>query len=347
MLTPYSYTLFVDPSGSNTTAIIGDYTKPWQTINAAINYAGTSSQPTGGYTIHIFRGNYTATQSVTYAANKSISLFFEPNANLDVSFTSVGYWFNHDGGTASINISGSGKSTNYISSNYGVFKVGGSGTSQATAYSHVLNIHDIRISSTNAANYTSSGNGVVLYSTKSSVNIDNSTISLTTAGGVNIYQCVIWFTQGYLSTLDTTIEMSSQTAQPTYPAASTTHGWLIYENGLVSGTTDVGRIRLQNTYLSQYGTGGGGAIYSSGQGYPTTTQSIFLANVYYQAIVSKTYTVYCYPKQDSVYIGGSVISGGLSPDYAWSSGFGAFQNPAPATVLAIYNLGNSNMPRPY
>ena len=347
MLTPYSYTLFVDPSGNNSIAVIGDYTKPWQTINDAINYAGTSSQPTGGYTVHIFRGNYTATQSVTYTAGRSISLFFEPNVNLNVTLASVGYWFNHDGGTASVNISGSGKSTNYISSNYGVFNVGTG--NQASAYNLALNIHDIRISSSNAANFTTTGNGVVITSQKSSVNIDNSIVSLTTAGGVNIYQYVIWFTQGYLSTLDTTIEMSSQTAQPTYPAQGNTCGWLIFENGLVTGTTDVGRIRLQNTYLSQYGTGGGGAIYSFGDGYPQSSpsQSIFLANVYYQAIASKTQTVYCYPKQDSVYIGGAIISGGLSPDYLWSSGFGAFQNPAPATGLAIYNLGNSNMPRPY
>jgi hypothetical protein len=348
MLTPYSYTLFVDPSGNNSTAIIGDYTKPWQTINAAINYAGTSSQPTNGYTVHIFRGNYTATQSVTYAANKSISLFFEPNANLDVTLPSVGLWFNHDGGTASINISGSGRSTNYISSNYGVFKIGAS--TQASAYNCVLNIHDIRISSSNGNSFTSAGEGVVIGSQKSSVNIDNSIISLTTAGStVNIYQYVIYFTQGYISIIDSTIEMNSQTAQPIYPAQGNNAGWLIFENGLVSGTTDVGRIRLQNTYLSQYGNGGGGAIYSYGNGYVPgiSSQSIFLANVYYQAVASKTYTVYCYPKQDSVYIGGSVVSGGPSPDSLWSSGYGAWQNPAPAVGLAIYNLGNSNMPRPY
>jgi hypothetical protein len=344
MLTPYSYTLFVDPSGNNSIAVIGDYTKPWQTINAAINYAGTSSQPTGGYTVHIFRGNYTATQSVTYATGKSISLFFEPNTNLDVTLGSVGYWFNHDGGTASVNISGSGKSINYISSNFGVFKVGASG--QASAYNLALNIHDIRISSSNDSNFTTTGNGVVIASQKSSLNIDNSIISLTTPTFNGIYQNVIWFTQGYLSTLDTTIEMSSSTAQPSYPSAGTTHGWLIYENNLVTGTSDVGRIRLQNTYLSQYGGGGGGAIYSSGQGYPVTTQSIFLANVYFQC-VSKQHTVYAYPKQDSVYIGGSVVSGGPSPDSLWSSGYGAWQNPAPAFGLAIYNLGNSNMPRPY
>jgi hypothetical protein len=344
MLTPYSYTLFVDPSGNNSIAVIGDYTKPWQTINAAINYAGTSSQPTGGYTVHIFRGNYTATQSVTYAAGKSISLFFEPNTNLDVTLGSVGYWFNHDGGTASVNISGSGKSINYILSNYGVFNVGASG--QTSAYNLALNIHDIRISSSNAANFTTTGNGVVIYSTKSSVNIDNSIVSLTTAGGANIYQYVIWFTQGYLSTLDTTIEMSSQTVQPNYPAQGNTCGWLIFENGLVTGTTDVGRIRLQNTYLSHYGTGGGGAIYSCGNGFPATTQSIFLANVYYQAIASKTWTVFSYPKQDSVYIGGSVLSGGLAPDGYWPT-YGAQQNPSQATGFAIYNVGGSNMPRPY
>ncbi len=354
MLTPYSYTLFVDPSGNNSTGVIGDYTKPWQTINAAINYAGTSSQPTGGYTLHIFRGNYTATQSVTFGAGKSISMFFEPNANLDVTLPSVEYWFNHDGGTASVNISGSGKSINYISSNFGVFKVGS--TSQASPTGLQLNIHSIRVSSSNSSSYTTTGNGNVISSTRSTVNIDNSTINLTTpAPGASVIQYLIWISAGYLSTLDSTLEMSSQTGQPpNILDAGTNYGWLIWEDLIVSspfsGANNIGRIKLQNTYLSQYGTGGGGAIKLNSPGYSvgTSTYSIFLANVYFRCTAAKMQTIYGYPKQDSVWLGGSLISGGLAPDNNVAPQTNqVYQYPTQATNLAIYNVMSSNMPRPY
>ena len=346
----------MDPSGSNSGAVIGDYTKPWQTINAAINYAGTSSQPTGGYTIHVFRGNYTATQSVTYSANKTISLFFEPNSNLDVTLSSVGYWFNHDGGTASVNISGSGKSSNYISSNFGVFKVGASG--QVSPSSLSLNINNIRISSSNASSYTSSGNGVVVYSTRSTVNIGNSTINLTTpASNSSINQYVIWLSASYLNILDSTLEMSSKTGSPTTLTDSgSTYGWLIWEELMVSSPSafpsaySAGRIKLQNAYLSQYGTGGGGAIRLFGEGhtYGTSTFSILLANLYFICNVPKMMTVYAYPKQDAVWIGGSVISAGTAPDASSTNSLNqVFQYPASAVNMAQYIVPSGNMPRPW
>jgi hypothetical protein len=353
--TPYSYTLFVDPSGNNSTAVIGDYTKPWQTINAAINYAGTSSQPTGGYTLHIFRGNYTETTSVTFDANESISLFFEPNVNLNVTLASVGYWFTHNGGVASVNISGSSKS-NYISSNFGVFKVGATG--QASPSSFSLSINNIRISSSNASNYLSTGSGVVIYSTRSTVNIDNSIVSLTTAGGSNIYQYVIWLSASYLNIFDSTLDMSSQTACPLNPNdTGSSYGWLIWEDLMVASPSafpsaySAGRIKLQNAYLSQSGTGGGGAIRLFGEGHTlgTSTFSILLANFYFRCAPGKMITVYSHPKQDAVWIGGSVISGGSAPDGSSSSGStnNTFQYPAVGMHIAQYAVSTGNMPRPY
>jgi hypothetical protein len=351
--TPYAYTLFVDPSGNNSTAVIGDYTRPWQTINAAINYAGTSSQPTGGYTLHIFRGNYTETTSVTFDANESISFFFEPNVNLTVTLASVGYWFTHSGGLGSVNVSGSGKS-NYISSNFGVFRVGANGQSAASRFS--LNINNITISSSNASNYTSTGNGVVIYSNRCTVNIDNSIVSLTTAGGSGIYQYVIWLSAGYLNVFDSTLDMSSQTGYPINPSVDTgsNYGWLIWEDLMVSsvfgGAYDAGRIKLQNAYLSQSGTGGGGAIRLNGIGhtYGTSTFSILLANFYFRCGVAKMSTVYSYPKQDAVWIGGSVISGGSPPDASAAPSLNqVYQYPAVGMSLAQYSVSTGNMPRPY
>jgi hypothetical protein len=352
--TPYSYTLFVDPSGNNSTAVIGDYTRPWQTINAAINYAGTSSQPTGGYTLHIFRGNYTETTSVTFDANESISFFFEPNVNLTVTLASVGYWFTHNGGLGSVNVSGSGKS-NYISSNFGVFRVGANGQSAPSRFS--LNINNITISSSNASNYTSTGNGVVIYSIRSTVNIDNSIVSLTTAGGSGIYQYVIWLSAGYLNIFDSTLNMSSQTGTPTVPSDSgSLYGWLIWEDLMVSavsafpGVYDAGRIKLQNAYLSQSGTGGGGAIRLNGIGhtYGTSSYSILLANFYFRCGAAKMMTVYSYPKQDAVWIGGSVISGGSPPDASAAPSLNqVYQYPAVGMSIAQYSVSTTNMPRPY
>jgi len=273
---------------------------------------------------------------------------------LNVTLASVGYWFTHNGGTASVNISGSGKS-NYISSNFGVFKVGDTG--QASPSSFSLSINNIRISSSNASNYTSTGNGVVIHSTRSTVNIDNSIVSLTTAGGSGIYQYVIWLSASYLNIFDSTLDMTSQTGFPTNPSdTGSNYGWLIWEDLMVASPSafpsaySAGRIKLQNAYLSQSGTGGGGGIRLNGIGhsYGTSTFSILLANFYFRCDVVKMSTVYSHPKQDAVWVGGSVISGGSAPDaFSANSINQTFQYPAGGSSLAQYAVSLGNMPRPY
>ena len=98
------------------------------------------------------------------------------------------------------------------------------------------------------------------------------------------------------------------------------------------------------------GTGGGGAIrlYGEGHTYGSSTFSILLANFYFRCATSKMPTVYCYPKQDAVWVGGSVISGGSAPDASSTPSINqTFQYPAPATNLAVYSVSLGNMPRPY
>jgi hypothetical protein len=268
----------------------------------------------------------------------------EPNANLTVTLASVGYWFTHDGGTATVNISGSGRSTNNITCNYGVFKIGAGGT-QTLATDCSLNINNISIYSSNAASYTATGNGVVIYANKSTTRIDNSIIALTTAGGVGVYQYVIWLNIGYLYVMGSTLEMSSQVILSGGVNGST-YGWLIFENGAVT-TNDSGRIRIQNSNLSQLGAWGGGILTT-----PTgsSTSSVLVAHSYFYSANTtlKTYTFYnnVSAKPDKVYIGGSFVSAGIPPTdtTAGNGSPGSFFSQLPTSAQAMYQVANSVRP---
>ena len=262
-----------------------------------------------------------------------------------MNLTSVGYWFTHDGGTSSsVNICGSGRTSNYITSNFGVFKIGDGGT-QPNATSCLLDINNISIYSSNNVSYTATGNGVVIYAQESTVRIDNSIVSLTAAASAGVYQYVIWINISYLFVMTSTIEMNSQSTQSAYANGSTS-SWLIFENNSVA-TNDAGRIKVQNSYLSHIGIYGGGAILTN-PGNPTTA-TIFISNVYFHCVGGdKVFTLYnnSNGKQDTLILGGTFMSGGLNPISLPStgSGFGlgssVFWNQYPnnATNLAIYGI---------
>ena len=307
-LTPYSKTLFVDPSGNDSTAILGNLSKPWSTVNGAINSATMS-----GYTIHIFRGDYSENTGVTMSSgNTNLSLLFETGANLRVTL-SAGYWFNVNASTSIVNITGTGRSSNLISSNNGVFNVFGPNGGSSEGMS--LNINNIQITSSN-----SSAGANAIKVTEGTVKIDNSIVNFS---GVNItnYQQLIIVNKSYLFVRNSTLEFSNNVQfylTPPPSAGALTASWLIFEPGGIQSS--VCRIRLQNTSLSCDGAFGGHICLTNGaiSGLPA---SILLENVYFHSNSGKvTHTIYNNAGKEFVALGGSVISGGFDPTLAPSAG---------------------------
>ena len=87
-------TIFVDPNGNDSTAVIGNIIQPFQTITGAINYVIDNSLT--GYNIHVFSGNYTeSVQVIPIAYSLSIFINFDPGVY--VSFdTFTGSWIDLD-----------------------------------------------------------------------------------------------------------------------------------------------------------------------------------------------------------------------------------------------------------
>ena len=87
-------TIFVDPNGNDSTAVIGNIIQPFQTITGAINYVIDNSLT--GYNIHVFSGDYTESVQVNpIAYNLSIFINFDPGVY--VSFdTFTGSWIDLD-----------------------------------------------------------------------------------------------------------------------------------------------------------------------------------------------------------------------------------------------------------
>ena len=87
-------TIFVDPNGNDSTAVIGNIIQPFQTITGAINYVIDNSLT--GYNIHVFSGNYTESVQVSPIAY-SLSIFINFDPGVYVSFVSfTGSWIDLD-----------------------------------------------------------------------------------------------------------------------------------------------------------------------------------------------------------------------------------------------------------
>jgi hypothetical protein len=127
-------------------------------------------------------------------------------------------------------------------------------------------------------------------------------------------------------------------------------GWLVYEsNAWVGDSVDSAsqRMRFQNTYFSNtLGlTGGGGGVST----FPTTnSNSILASNLYYHNINAKGFTFYNANSAftDTVWIGGSIVSGQHSPIYGVGVHYPGKWNLYPAQSISLANFDVSTV-RPY
>jgi hypothetical protein len=106
----YQKTLFVDPSGNNTTAQLGRMDLPWQTISGALS-AINNNASYDGHTIHVFRGDYTETAQFTLSRNAK--LYFAAGVTVTVTINSANAsWITLASG---VNLSIVGESNPYVS----------------------------------------------------------------------------------------------------------------------------------------------------------------------------------------------------------------------------------------
>ena len=94
-------TLFVDPNGNNATAEVGNIRKPYLTIGGALNKIITDNL--NGYTVHVFKGNYTETTGYTFGNNEGFNMWFEDGVTL--TFNAASTYFITCNSTSRIEIS--------------------------------------------------------------------------------------------------------------------------------------------------------------------------------------------------------------------------------------------------
>ena len=78
-------TLFVDENGIDNSAAVGNINRPWNSLQAALTYINTNNL--NGYTVHVFKGDYTMTTGFTFSSSSvtSVNIYFELGAKIGFS----------------------------------------------------------------------------------------------------------------------------------------------------------------------------------------------------------------------------------------------------------------------
>ena len=238
-------------------------------------------------------GTYTETTSVSLT-DLNVNIYFESGANLTVTLSS-GYWLNNTGSTT-ININGTSRSSNYISSNYGVFNNNGVVSSKSQ-----LNISNILIK-TSGSTFDD-----VISTRYCLLRIDNSTINNdTNHTGV----CsIITLNESFIYAKGSTFGLKSSLM---WSGSVSTSSVIINEiNGVSSGSLSSPRMRFHQTSFSLNGTQGSFLFTNP----VDPTCSILLGDVYMHALSGSRAVFYngSGTYKDYYYVAGTVVSYVTSP----------------------------------
>lgn len=86
----YTQTLWVDPAGNDLTAVVGDFSKPWASVSAAIQYAMDN---VSDGTVHIMSGKYNETVPIiaTRSTPRGTNVISEPGVAIELALGN-NYW---------------------------------------------------------------------------------------------------------------------------------------------------------------------------------------------------------------------------------------------------------------
>ena len=287
IINPLSETLFVDVfSGNDGTAVLGDITKPWATVTAALTVANSDPEGNTEYTIHVFKGTYNESSTVVLDCGGEISLYLETGVNIILgSVESAGSaWVKVTQGTV-FNIAGTGKGNCTISTS-GV---------QNSPYTIVLTIgSSTTITGVNmTSNTTSTATSILATVSGSTIGLDN--VYLGFARTVNVPSNLILLQQSALVIQGSTLVFpTTYYGQGYNPHTSPT--FILETASTLGGATKLPRIRIrQTTFNSPTGTdgsaGGAGAVTIvpiATNPTSSNSQSILLDDVYFHTYQSKT-----------------------------------------------------------
>jgi hypothetical protein len=301
----YNQILYVDPNGNDATAVLGDPTNPWETVEAAFAHCITESITR--YEIFVNPGIYAMSAPSPIEITGTAALNLSPNATINATGGTTSCIFQTNSG-CDFKINGGGRSQSKI-------YVNGRGLIQGTDGSGVLiSLNDVYVKVD--CSQSMFMDGVVVEVVYADLRIDNCYLELfSTAGG---WSSVIRLINGTIMSKSSTLKLNHQgydfqQVPELGGGYAALRSWVIREtqNGTVKH-----RIMLHQT--SMVIVQGGGFILTAP---PSATQdrSILLDSVYMHSPTGNHLTLWNdnIGATDNYYVGSQCISGGDLPGGNW------------------------------
>jgi hypothetical protein len=300
----YDQILYVDPNGNDGTAVLGDPTNPWATIEGAMGYCITNSITR--YEVYVNPGIYGMSATNPIDIIGTVALNLSPNVRINAVGGQLSCIFEINNG-AEFKIKGGGRSQSKI-------YVNGRGLIQGNDGSEmIISLNDIYVK----VDCSDSGfmDGVVVEVVNADLFVDNCHLELfSTAQG---WSSVIRLISGTISSKSSTLKLNHQgydieSTPDVGTGYAALNSWIIREtqNGSIKH-----RIILHQTSMDI--VSGGGFILTAPQ-VGTQDRSILLDSVYMHSPTGLHLSLWNDVNAvDNYYVGSNCISGGIDPQGGW------------------------------
>ena len=182
-------TLFVDENGVDNSAAVGNINRPWNSLQSALTHINTNNL--NGYTVHVFKGDYTMTTGFTFTSSSvtSVNIYFELGARMTFNPSvsgSVIFTVSNAASSFEFNMAGEYKNSN--ANDFGIINLSNNGKLFLNNGNKNCELNLINMSVTSVTSSTS-GNmiattGVYSSSGTCSYNITNCLLKLNDSSNV-------------------------------------------------------------------------------------------------------------------------------------------------------------------
>ena len=307
----YAEILYVDPNGNDATAVLGDPTSPWNTIEAAFNYC-TSNSITR-YEVYVNPGIYNmnvGNDAIDIVG--TVSLHLSPNVKINATTNGTGINIFRTMSGCDFKITGGGRAHSQI------YVTGRGLITGYDGFETLISLEGIYV------NVDSSSTGVdtaVVEVVNADLRVDNCYLELSTAtpqASLSATSAVIKLIIGTVRCKSSTLKLNDQGGNMTSPPTvgdgyAALYSWIIKET---SNGSQLHRIMLHQTAMIVE-SGGGFILTNPGQA--TSDRSLLLDSIYMHSTngIHPTLWMDQTGSIDTYYVGSNCISGGNLPYGNW------------------------------
>jgi hypothetical protein len=307
----YNEILYVDPNGNDVTAVLGDPTSPWNTIEAAFNYCTINSITR--YEVYVNPGIYNmnvGNNAIDIVG--TVSLHLSPNVKINASTNGTGINIFRTMSGCDFKITGGGRAHSQI------YVTGRGLITGSDGFETLISLEGIYV---NVDSSSTRVDTAVVEVVNADLRVDNCYLELSTAtpqASLSATSAVIKLIAGTVRCKSSTLKLNDQGGDMTTPPEvgsgyAALYSWIIKET---QNGSQLHRIMLHQTAMIV--ESGGGFILTN-PGMATSDRSILLDSIYMHSTngIHPTLWMDQTGSTDTYYVGSNCISGGNLPYGNW------------------------------